>query len=102
MGIAAPRCAAAVTPNSPDDARTAGRIDIGTLNSVQSCGLHAIALMSKSIVRDALVGSVAWTAPSVSFQMSHVSIVPAASRSVGMPAARALCSSSHSSLVALK
>jgi hypothetical protein len=32
--------------------------------------------MSKSSVRDAFVASVAWTRPPVSFQMSHVSIVP--------------------------
>jgi hypothetical protein len=37
--------------------------------------------MSKSIVREAFVGSVAWTRPFVSFQMSQLSIVPAASLS---------------------
>ena len=37
------------------------------------------ASMSKSSVRDAFVGSVAWTAPPVSCQTSQVSIVPTAS-----------------------
>jgi hypothetical protein len=47
-----------VTPNRPDDGRTSGSIDIATPKSAQSSKLHCIASMSKSIVRDAFVGSV--------------------------------------------
>jgi hypothetical protein len=41
---------------------------------------HRIRPISKSIVRDALVGSVAWTRPPVSLDKIHESTVPNARR----------------------
>ena len=69
----------AVTPKSPDEGRTSGSIEAGMPNRSSSQGSQRISWMSKSIVRLALVTSVAWTAPCVSVQMSHVSTVPKAS-----------------------
>ena len=83
-------------PNRPLDGRTSGKASIGTCRSAHNSSLHARSRMSSSIVRLALVTSVACTSPPVRFQISHASIVPSASCGpTGIWRSR----SSHSNLV---
>src|SRR3954465_6556756 len=67
-----------VVANRPLVGRTSGRHDIGTPNSSHSSSDHAPVRMSNSNVRLAFDGSVAWIAPSESFQRSQESTVPKA------------------------
>ena len=67
-----------VTPTRPLDGRTSGRAPTGTPSRAASSSLHARRPMSKSIVRLAFDGSVACTAPPVSCQRTHASMVPRA------------------------
>src|SRR4051794_31984957 len=86
---------AEVTPNRPLDGSTAGRTSSGTPSRSAIAADHDRVLMSNSIVRLAFDGSVAWTSPPVSFQISQLSIVPMArsARSTSR------CSSSQDALV---
>ena len=67
-----------VTPKRPLDGRTSGSVRSGTPRSSHISLLHVIVRMSNSIVRLALLGSVANSRPPVSFQTSHASTVPMA------------------------
>src|SRR3954469_25005152 len=88
-----------VMPNLPLDGITVGSADIGTPNKSHNSHDHSNARMSNSIVRLALVTSVACTSPPVRFQISQESIVPSASSSsTGM----SRLDNSHSNLVAEK
>ena len=78
------------------DARVSGSSDRSTPKSASSSSSQSSVSSRSSIVRDALVKSVACTRPSVSFQTSHESTVPNASPS-GLRSRR-----SHSSFVAEK
>ena len=69
---------AAVVPSRPLEGPTSGSVDIGTPNRSASSSSQASRPMSKSRVRQALVGSVAWTAPPVSRHSSQLSTVPKA------------------------
>ena len=89
MGMpAGTRTPAAVTPKRPLDGRTSGSARRGTPKQVAQLGgpLPCVP-MSKSIVRLALRGSVAMTAPPVRFHSSQESIVPRARSRVGLDAA---------------
>src|SRR3954453_7185487 len=88
-----------VTPNLPLDGITMGSVDMGTPNRSHNSPDHRSARMSNSIVRLALVTSVAWTSPPVRFQISQESMVPSASSSsTGI----SRLDNSHSNLVAEK
>ena len=88
-----------VTPTRPLDATTAGRASRGTCSRSHSSSSHASRRMSKSIVRLALVASVAWTSPPVRFQITQLSTVPRARSSpTGTPPSRSI----HSHFVPLK
>src|SRR6476661_8803870 len=89
-----------VFPKSPAEGRTSGRTSIGILKTSHNSLLHFRRLMSNNSVRDAFVGSVAWTRARVSFQINQVSIVPARSRPFLATNAISGFLSSHSSLVA--
>src|SRR5687768_6089591 len=102
MGIDLPKNDVVVLPKSPADGRTSGRIPIGTEKRSQRSLLHRRSLMSYSSVREALVGSVAWTFPPVSFQISQLSIVPAHKRPLRATKAISGRLSRYSSLVAEK
>ena len=102
-GIAAPRCTGSATPNGPDVSRTSGSTAAGMRNSASNSGSHAPSWMFSSMVREALVTSVACTAPFVRRQSSHVSTVPNASRPASAAArAPGTSSSNQASLVAEK
>ena len=73
--------ASEVVPKRPLDGSTSGSADMGTPNRSQRSPDHCSVRMSNSIVRLAFVGSVACTAPTVRFQISHESIVPSANSS---------------------
>src|SRR2546428_3829833 len=66
-------------PYTSLDARTLGSRLAGTPNSRSSSSSHFNVLMLNSIVRDALLTSVTWHLPLVSFHTSHESTVPNAS-----------------------
>ena len=68
-----------VTPKSPDEGRTSGSIEAGMSKRSSSHGSHFMSWMLKSMVRLALVTSVACTSPCVSAHKSHESTVPNAS-----------------------
>ena len=63
-------------PKRPDEGRTSGSEDTGTPNREHISSDHAAVARSRSIVRLALDGSVAWTRPPVRFHRSQESIVP--------------------------
>jgi hypothetical protein len=92
-----------VTPKTPADGRISGSTSRGTSKSAQSSSSQARFSRSMSRVREALVTSVACTAPPVSFQSSALSTVPKQS-SPRCARARApfTLSSSQRSLVPLK
>ena len=85
-----------VTPKRPLEGCTVGRTDIGTPSSSHISELHCKVLISNSIVRLAFEGSVTNAAPAVSFQTSHVSIVPIHKSSRG---GSAVCCSNHAAFV---
>ena len=87
----------AVTPNRPLDGRTSGRHEVGTPRRSHSSSDHWSSVMSYRSVRLAFDGSVACTAPSVSFQSTQLSTVPNA-RS-GFAASTPPSVRSHSSFV---
>ena len=61
---------------------------------------HCCVWMLKSMVREALVASVAWTLPPVRFQMSQLSTVPkSSSPRLARAAAPGTCRRIHWSLV---
>ena len=69
----------------PLEATMVGNASIGTFSSAHSSGSHVRVRMSHSIVRLALLTSVANTSPPVSFQISQASMVPIArSSSIGI------------------
>lgn len=76
MGMVPAMTGWCISPKLPDEGRTSGSMDEGTPNSWHSHGSHVPVWMLKSMVRLALVGSVAWTSPWVRFQISHESTVP--------------------------
>ena len=55
---------------------TSGRSERGIVKRLSSSSSHSNVLILKSIVRDALVTSVMWHLPLVSFHTSHESMVP--------------------------
>ena len=67
---------ATVSPKTPELGRTSGSMAAGTPRIRRSSGSQRRVWMSKRSVRDAFVGSVAWTRPPVRRWMSHESIVP--------------------------
>jgi hypothetical protein len=102
MGTDRPNSAGTVTPKLPLDGRTSGSSPSGTPKSPRSSSLQASVSVSKSIVREALVGSVAWTRPPVRCHTSQLSTVPAASSPRSARARTPGSASSHSSFVAEK
>ena len=88
-----------VTPKEPLEGRTSGSASIGTPNSEHSSGSHCRAPMSNSMVRPALVASVAWTRPPVRFHTIQLSTVP---RATSGPAVTPPSVSIHSSFEAEK
>src|SRR5665213_4402376 len=64
-GEALPMASAATVPKRPHEGRTSGRAEAGTRNRSHSSGDHRRTTMSKSMVREALVTSVARTPPPV-------------------------------------
>ena len=74
MGISAPPMRAA--PYTMLESQTLGSMHMGMSSSAQISLSHSSVWMLNSIVREALVTSVTWAAPPVSFQMSQVSTVP--------------------------
>src|SRR3954447_26275148 len=88
-----------VWPNLPLDGITVGSADMGTPNRSHNSADYRSPRMSNSIVRLALVTSVAWTSPPVRRQISQESMVPSASSSsTGI----SRLDNSHSNLVAEK
>ncbi len=79
------RCA----PNSPRCRAPRAASSAGMSNSASSSSSQAPVSMSRSRVREALVASVAWTAPSVSRQSRKESTVPNASSPPARPRPRA-------------
>ena len=88
-----------VVPNLPEVDLISGRAAMGTENLPQRSGDHPPVRRSNSIVLLALEGSVACTAPPVSFHSSQASTVPRRrlSSATTAPSVR-----SHSNLVAEK
>ena len=102
-GTATPSRPASVMPNSAAQSRTSGRTARGMLNRRSNSSSHAPRRMSNSMVRAALVASVACTRPPVSRQSRKQSTVPKASVPRSAAArAPAMLSSSQASLVAEK
>ena len=66
----------AVVPNSDAQSRTSGSMFIGTSKMRQISPSQLPLRMSYSIVRAALVASVAWVLPSVNFHSKKLSTVP--------------------------
>jgi hypothetical protein len=99
-GTVSPAAASAtVVPKRPLVARTSPSAARGTSKSAQSSSDQSPVRMSNSSVRHAFDGSVACTAPPVSFQSSHESTVPnARSAERSTPPSRR----SHASFVAEK
>ena len=92
-----------VAPKSPALSRTSGNTARGTPNSLSNSASQSNVFKFNSMVREALVVSVACTRPLVRFQISQLSMVPNA-----ISPAFAFCRApftffrSHSSLVAEK
>ena len=103
MSTAAPSHSGAQVPNQVLEGNTCGNSCGGMSNSASKSASQRRVWMLNSIVRDALLVSVACTRPPVSFQSSQLSTVPKA-RSPASARARApgVWSSSHCSLVAEK
>ena len=91
-----------VLPKIPADGSTRGSTAGGTRKRAHRSSAHAIVCRSNSSVRDALLGSVACTAPPVRRCSRNVSIVPNASSPRSARARSPPWSSSHASLVAEK
>ena len=103
MGMACPRTSTDVVPKSAALSRTSGSTLRGTSKSASRASSHACAWMSKSRVREALVASVACTAPPVRRQIRNVSMVPnARSPAAARSRAPSTWSRIHASLVAEK
>ena len=98
-----PSTSGAIMPNAPEEASTSGRIARGTLSISSSSSSQSPLWMSKSMVREALDGSVTCNRLCEKFHASHVSTVPKASspRSARARAPSTL-SSSQATLVPLK
>src|SRR3989440_8214132 len=79
IGTARPPPNSLVSPYTWLDEPTAGNTARGTPNSFSSSSSQLPARTLKSIVRDALLGSVTCTRPPVRFHTSHESTVPNAS-----------------------
>ncbi len=78
-GESAPRADSDTRPSRPQDGRTSGRVLSGTPKRSHSSADHRRTTMSKSMVREALVASVAKTPPSappVRFHSTQASTVP--------------------------
>ena len=103
MGMGRPNRSGRVVPKSAAQSLTSGSIAMGMSNRPQMVCDQRPLWMSYSIVRAALVASVAWTAPPVRFQISQLSTVPKA-RSPACARSRAPSTWSriHFSLVAEK
>ena len=103
IGTAPPSRPGSVSPSTPDVGTIVGSSARGISNNSSSESFQCLVCRSNSIVREALLGSVACTRPAVSFQASHVSIVPkASSPRRARSRAPGMLSSSHSSFVAEK
>ena len=79
IGMDAPKQAGSVSPKIPLLSRTSGSSARGTPSRRSSSSSHCPRWMSNSIVREALVTSVACTRPPVSRQSRKLSMVPKAS-----------------------
>ncbi len=66
IAMAPPNSSGTVVPKSDEESCTLGSIALGTRKSFKSSSSHSPVWMLNSSVRDALVASVACTAPSVS------------------------------------
>ena len=92
-----------VAPNSAALSRTSGRISRGTPKIASNSSSHSCRWMSKSMVREAFVASVAWTRPPVRRQSRKQSTVPnASSPAAARRRASGTLSSSHAILLAEK
>ena len=78
-GIAAPSISGSASPTTHELGTISGSIEAGMPKMSRSSSSHLQVSRLQSIVREAFVISVTKTRPPVSFQMSHVSIVPKAS-----------------------
>ena len=76
--MAAPSSIGSVAPKSPRLSRTSGRMARGTPNSFSRPSSQSRVFRFHSMVREALVTSVACTRPLVRFQISQLSMVPKA------------------------
>ena len=100
-----PTAAASTVPNRPQEGRTSGRAAGSTPKRPQSSSVQRRPSTSKSIVREALVTSVANTprpGPPVNRHSTHESTVARASREAGTRPARPPSSSIQANLVAEK
>src|SRR6266480_3862857 len=98
IGIEPP--SSVVSPYTSLDEPTAGNTERGTPNSLSSASSQSPVRRLKSMVRDALLGSVTCTRPPVRFHTSHESTVPNASLpAFALARAPGTLRSSHSSFV---
>ena len=79
MGRLVPSSSGRVSPNRVLEGSTSGIIAAGTRSAASSPLSHWRVCRSSSRVREALLWSVAWTAPPVNCQISQLSMVPNAS-----------------------
>src|SRR3989454_8457230 len=100
IGTARPPANSVVSPYTSLDDPTAGNTERGTPNNLSSSVSQSPVRRLKSIVRDALLGSVTCTRPPVKFHTSHESTVPNASLSaLALPPAPGTLRRIHSSFV---
>ncbi len=76
MGRARPSRDGSANPSRASQSRISGRACIGTPNRSHRSCRHVRVCRSIRLVRLALVASVTWLFPPVSFQISQASIVP--------------------------
>ena len=70
MAMEPPNRSGTLSPKSAEESLTSGSIERGTRRIFSSSSSHSPLWMLNSIVREALVASVAWTLPPVSRQSS--------------------------------
>ena len=68
-----------VSPHGPEESTIVGSTSRGTRSSAHMRSSQSTLARLRHSVREALLTSVAWTRPRVSFHSSHVSTVPKAS-----------------------
>src|SRR5205823_9833806 len=103
MGLDPPPPNSVVSPYTSLDEPTTGSTERGTPKSLSSSSSQSPVRTLKSMVRDALLGSVTCTRPPVKFHTSHESTVPNANLpAFALARAPGTLRRIHSSLVAEK